>query len=91
MSPINIKKGIKLTKKLYQTEASGGIDLNNIKRIAATGVNRVSIGVLTHSVNALDLKFEIWSSNLKKKIYFFNSACAAASFATGTRYGEQET
>ena len=33
--------------------------LNNIKKLAATNVDRISVGALTHSVKALDLKFEI--------------------------------
>ena len=59
MSPKTLKKGIKLSKKLYETEASGGITLKNVKKIAATGVERISIGSLTHSAPALDLKLQI--------------------------------
>ena len=59
MSPKVLKKGIKLSKKLYETEASGGITLKNVKKIAATGVNRISIGGITHSVSVLDLKLQI--------------------------------
>ena len=55
----NLKKGVKLAKKLYETEASGGVNLNNVKKIADTGVNRISIGSLTHSFNSLDVKLEI--------------------------------
>ena len=55
----NLKTGIKLTKKYYETEASGNINLKSIKAIAATGVNRISIGCITHSVPAIDLKLEI--------------------------------
>ena len=40
-------------------EASGNINLKSIKAIAATGVNRISIGSITHSVTAIDLKLEI--------------------------------
>ena len=59
MNPKNIKAGVKLAKKIYETEASGGINLKNIKKISSTGVDRISIGSLTHSVNALDIKLEI--------------------------------
>jgi nicotinate-nucleotide pyrophosphorylase (carboxylating) len=59
MSPKNIQAGVKLAKKLYETEASGGINLKNVKKIASTGVDRISIGSITHSVQALDLKLEI--------------------------------
>ena len=59
MSIQNLKKAVKLVKKKYTTEASGGINLNNIKKIASTGVDRVSIGMLTQSVSAIDVKLEI--------------------------------
>ena len=59
MSPKNIQAGVKLAKKLYETEASGGINLKNVKKIASTGVDRISIGSITHSAQALDLKLEI--------------------------------
>ncbi len=59
MSIKNLKEAIKLVKKKYITEASGGINLNNIKKISSTGVDRVSIGMLTQSVSAIDIKLEI--------------------------------
>jgi nicotinate-nucleotide pyrophosphorylase (carboxylating) len=59
MSIQNLKEAVKLVKKKYTTEASGGINLNNIKKIASTGVDRVSIGMLTQSVSAIDVKLEI--------------------------------
>ncbi len=59
MSPKILKKGVKLSKKFYETEASGGITLKNVKKIASTGVKRISIGSLTHSFNSIDLKLEI--------------------------------
>ena len=59
MSPKILRKGVKLSKKFYETEASGGITLKNVKKIASTGVKRISIGSLTHSFNSIDLKLEI--------------------------------
>ena len=59
MRPKLLRKVIKLSKKLYETEASGGITLKNIKKVAATGVDRISVGAITHSSVALDLKLEI--------------------------------
>ncbi len=59
MSIKNLKEAIKFVKKKYTTEASGGVNLNNIKKIASTGVDRVSIGMLTQSVSAIDIKLEI--------------------------------
>ena len=55
----DLKKGVKLVKNKYETEASGNVNLKNIRRIASTGVNRISIGRLTHSVSAIDLKLEV--------------------------------
>ena len=59
MNPKNLKMGVKLVNKQYETEASGGITLKNVKKLATTGVDRISIGSITHSAQALDLKLEI--------------------------------
>ena len=59
MSIQNLRKGIKISKKHYETEASGNISLQTVKSIAATGVNRISVGSITHSAHAVDLKLEI--------------------------------
>ena len=59
MSLKNLKIGVKIAKKYYETETSGNINLKNIKKIATTGVNRISIGSITHSATAVDLKLEI--------------------------------
>ena len=59
MRPQILKTAVKLINKKYETEASGGVNLNNIKKISKTGVDRISIGCLTHSVTALDFKLEI--------------------------------
>ena len=59
MNPKELKKCVKISKKFYETEASGGVTLKNVKKIANTGVNRISVGEITHSVNALDIKLEI--------------------------------
>ena len=54
----NLKEGVKIAKNYYETEASGNISLKTIKSIALTGVDRVSIGSITHSAPAVDLKLE---------------------------------
>ncbi len=59
MSVKNLKLGVKLAKKYYQTEASGNINLKKVKSIAKTGVDRISVGSLTHSAPAIDFKLEI--------------------------------
>ena len=59
MSIKDLKAGVKIAKKYYETEASGNINLKTVKSIASTGVNRISVGSITHSVPAVDLKLEI--------------------------------
>jgi len=55
----NLKAGVKIAKKYYETEASGNITLKSVKKFSTTGVNRISIGSITHSATAVDLKLEI--------------------------------
>jgi nicotinate-nucleotide pyrophosphorylase (carboxylating) len=50
---------IKKAKRKIEIEASGGVSLANIRKIARTGVDFISIGALTHSVKALDISLEI--------------------------------
>ncbi|MBD1169487.1 carboxylating nicotinate-nucleotide diphosphorylase [Pelagibacterales bacterium SAG-MED08] len=59
MSIKSLKKGVKISNKYYETEASGNISLKTIKSVASTGVNRISVGSITHSAPAVDLKLEI--------------------------------
>ena len=59
MSIKNIRTGVKLIKKYYETEASGNINLKTVKSVAATGVNRISVGSITHSAPAIDFKLQI--------------------------------
>ncbi len=59
MSIKNLRAGVKLVKKYYETEASGNINLKTVKSVAATGVNRISVGSITHSATAIDFKLEI--------------------------------
>ena len=55
----SLKAGVKLAKKYYKTEASGNINLITVKNISKTGVDRISVGSITHSAPALDLKLQI--------------------------------
>lgn len=67
MSAANVKKAVKLRNKLAlnkanpkpKLEASGGINLKNIKKFASTKVDMISIGALTHSVASIDISLEI--------------------------------
>ena len=55
----SLRDGVKLAKKYYETEASGNVTLKNIKSISKTGVDRISVGSITHSAPAMDFKLEI--------------------------------
>ena len=59
MSTKSLKEGVKISNKYYETEASGNISLKTVKSVASTGVNRISVGSITHSAEAVDLKLEI--------------------------------
>ena len=59
MSIKSLKQGVKISNKQYETEASGNISLKTVKSVASTGVNRISVGSITHSAEAVDLKLEI--------------------------------
>ena len=59
MSINNLKKAVKIANNRFETEASGGVNLKNVKQIAQTKVDRISIGDLTHSINSIDIKLEI--------------------------------
>ena len=59
MSIKNLKDGVKIAKKYYETEASGNVSLKTVNAIASTGVDRISVGSITHSAPAIDFKLEI--------------------------------
>lgn len=59
MKPAQIREAIALGKGKVKFEASGGVTLENIRQIAATGVDYISIGALTHSPRAVDFSLEI--------------------------------
>ncbi len=58
MNPKNLRKAVKMSKRFYETEASGGVTLKNIRKIAGTGIKRISIGQITHSAPSIDLKLD---------------------------------
>jgi nicotinate-nucleotide pyrophosphorylase (carboxylating) len=58
MSPTQMRSAVKKVPQTIKTEASGGITLDNVRQVAETGVNFISIGALTHSVKALDISLE---------------------------------
>ena len=57
-SPENLKEALKIIPSSYETEASGGITLENIRTYADTNVDFISVGALTHSVKSLDLSLK---------------------------------
>lgn len=59
MKPAEIREAIAMGKNKVKFEASGGITLKNIRQIAATGVDYISIGALTHSPRAIDFSLEL--------------------------------
>ncbi len=62
MGPLQIARAVKLRRSMKSRvllEASGGINLKNVKQYAATGIDRISIGALTHSRQALDISMEL--------------------------------
>ena len=59
MSPKNLRKGVKLSNKRYETEASGGVSLKNVRKIAATGVKRISVGQITHSAPSINFNLQV--------------------------------
>jgi nicotinate-nucleotide pyrophosphorylase (carboxylating) len=59
MTPAQIREAVALRKDNIQFEASGGITLKNVKRIAATGVDYISIGGLTNAARAIDIGLEM--------------------------------
>ena len=69
MSPSKIQQAVEIIKGQALVEVSGGIKLNNIRDMAKTGVDIISIGALTHSAPAMDLSMDIipLQSQRKKK------------------------
>jgi nicotinate-nucleotide pyrophosphorylase (carboxylating) len=59
MTPAQMREAIALRKDHIQFEASGGITLKNVKRVAATGVDYISIGGLTNAARAIDIALEM--------------------------------
>ncbi|MHB9001126.1 MAG: carboxylating nicotinate-nucleotide diphosphorylase, partial [Thermoanaerobaculia bacterium] len=59
MTPEQLKAAVELTARRVPLEASGGITAATIRAVAESGVDRISIGALTHSVKALDISLRI--------------------------------
>ena len=59
MTPSEMAEAVRVVDRRALTEASGGITLENVREVAATGVDRISVGALTHSVTGLDISLEL--------------------------------
>jgi nicotinate-nucleotide pyrophosphorylase (carboxylating) len=59
MTPQRMRKCVRICRGRALLEASGGITLKNVERVAATGVDAISLGCLTHSAAAADLSLEM--------------------------------
>ncbi len=59
MDLITMTAAVELIRKRAKVEASGNISLENVREVALTGVDRISIGPLTHSVRAMDISLEL--------------------------------
>jgi nicotinate-nucleotide pyrophosphorylase (carboxylating) len=59
MTPAQLREAVALRKDHIKFEASGGINLKNVRRVAATGVDYISVGALTHSAHAIDFSLEM--------------------------------
>jgi len=54
-----LKEGVAIVAKRFETEASGGITINNVREVAKSGVDYISSGALTHSIQSMDLSLKI--------------------------------
>jgi len=59
MAPARLEEAVALAAGRARLEASGGITLDNVRAVAETGVDFISIGALTHSARALDVSMEV--------------------------------
>jgi len=57
-SPADMARAVQMIGGRYETEASGGINLSNIRQYAQTGIDFISVGSLTHHINSLDMSLK---------------------------------
>jgi nicotinate-nucleotide pyrophosphorylase (carboxylating) len=62
MSSAEMAEAVRIIGRRALVEASGGVTLEGVREIAATGVDWISVGALTHSAKALDLSLEVVSA-----------------------------
>jgi nicotinate-nucleotide pyrophosphorylase (carboxylating) len=54
-----LQEAVATVNKRFETEASGGINIHNVREYAKTGVDFISVGALTHSAESLDLSLKV--------------------------------
>ena len=59
MTPAQLREAVAMRKNNIKFEASGGINLKNVRRVASTGIDYISVGALTHSARAIDFSLEM--------------------------------
>jgi nicotinate-nucleotide pyrophosphorylase (carboxylating) len=67
MTPVMVKKAVRMINGRALVEVSGGITLNNVRAMAAAGPDRISIGALTHSAPAAAMTLELEPGDAKPK------------------------
>jgi nicotinate-nucleotide pyrophosphorylase (carboxylating) len=65
MSPDEMRRIVSLVSGRVKIEASGGVTLTNVRAVAETGINLISVGALTHSSEALDISLELEPQTFK--------------------------
>lgn len=65
-------KAVKLINGKALIEASGGINLENVRQVAETGVDLISVGAITHSARATDISMEVSGQGTKKKALVYD-------------------
>jgi nicotinate-nucleotide pyrophosphorylase (carboxylating) len=59
MPPEDMRRVVEMAQGRAVLEASGGISLDNVRRVAETGVDYISVGAITHSARALDMSLQV--------------------------------
>ncbi|KPK21248.1 MAG: nicotinate-nucleotide pyrophosphorylase, partial [Dehalococcoidia bacterium SM23_28_1] len=59
MPPADMRRVVEMARGRAALEASGGISLENVRQVAETGVDYISVGAVTHSAAALDMSLEV--------------------------------
>ena len=54
-----LREAIAIINQQFETEASGGINIHNVREVAKTGVNYISVGALTHSAISMDMSLKV--------------------------------